>query len=129
MALSIEKQNWSDTDLSNAPMPLCGAHAARQTRNLFAGGRLPSNFNIIIIIIVSPSNRGSIIIACVFVTQARINGQSVQSTPFLRTTNPSFCFTVSIVLSPVRVASAWRRDTKLLPRAGEGGGGEHGGLV
>lgn len=128
MALSIEKQNWSDTDLSNAPMPLCGAHAARQTRNLFAGGRLPSNFNIIIIIIVSPSNRGSIIIACVFVTQARINGQSVQSTPFLRTTNPSFCFTVSIVLSPVRVASAWRRDTKLLPRAGEGGG-EHGGLV
>lgn len=93
-------------------MPLCGAHAAKQTRNLFAGGRLPSNFNIIIIIIVSPSNRGSIIIACVFVTRLALTG-SVQSTPFLRTTNPSFCFTVSIVLCPVRVASAWRRDTKL----------------
>lgn len=60
-------------------MPLCGAHAANQTRNLFAGGRLPSNFNIIIIIIVSPSNRGSIIIACVFVTRLALTGKAYKA--------------------------------------------------
>lgn len=56
VALSIENRTVRYGSIERAYAAMWSARS-EQTRNLFAAGRLPSSSNIIIIIIVSPSNR------------------------------------------------------------------------